>query len=386
MLLSILIAFAMGLVYWQNPSKTIKRLSCVLAILVSLGLSFASVFVVLSSSHVVPNVTFTAYVPLSFPISVFRHTDSLNNVFSQTVGFLWPYGFPILFSGYKPTDFFNITFFNVVDFLVVGIINLVSTILSLKFFYKWVVHHLPRIILTDHIADEPIVGEGGYQPPIAASNLLIRKTKRTKRVRVLLVSTGLILLLIGTLFTITPLRAPNSSIEKEFNYTPATSNSNSVIFPFNFAYAVHVTVSFDNYSLSDDRRVWLKYDSGLRTPFFGFGSGGGLARWENVTSIEFKFGMENSTLFFIDSMTDEIIRPFLALLFIHTLSVDVYYSGTRFASCNVSIVIFQNLLFVPGLILLSLAAIPFWILIGMVWIQYRKERTKLSKKPDDIPD
>ncbi len=382
MLLSILIAFALGLIYWKNPSRITKILSYVLAILASLGFAMVSVCIILSSNQIAPSVRYIVYLPLSYPLTMVKVLDSLNHVFAQGVIFLWPRGVPIVGFGYTPTTLFNITFVDMMSLLVVGAINVITVLVFLILFYKKGVQRLPPRVQTELITDDTDVDEGVRQLPTASSQLLIKKAKLTKRNRRLLVCTGLILLLVGALFIILPLRVPQAIIQEEFDFSPDTANRNEVSIPFNFAYAVHVTVSFDNYSASDVRRVWLGSYAGLHTPLFGFTRGGTLTYWVNVTTIEFIFGLENSTLFFIQYTGDEIVGPIESLLFIRSLTVEVYYSGDRFASCNVSIVVYQNLLFVPGLVLVGLAAIPFWSLIGMVWIEYRKERTNLSKPPD----
>lgn len=386
MLLSIVIAFTFGLIYWQKPSRITKILSYVATVLAALGLAIVSVFVILSSSQIAPSVTYTVYLPLSYPITTIRVSDSLNHVFNQAVVFFWPRGVPVVFSGYRQTNFFNITLFDTISLLAVGTINIITAIVFLIIFYKRGIQHLPQQAPTDYKTAEPIVDDGSRQPPTSTHQQLIRRTQRSKRIRLLLVCTGLILLLVGALFIIAPLRVPRGIVQEEFNFAPNTNNQNEITIPFNFAYAVNITVSFDNYSLSDDRRVWLDSYAALHAWFFGFGQSTSLTRWENVTTIEFIFGLENSTLFFVQYPAQEIIEPIEALLFIESLTIKVSYSGIQFASCNVTIVVHQNILFIPGLILLGLAAIPFWILIRMIWNEYRKERINLTRPLENNQD
>jgi hypothetical protein len=312
-------------------------------------------------------VTQVVFAPASWPLVLEGLHDTL---FHKAIIVLFVGGRPlgVLTSGYVDDQSSYLPFLTGVCGVLMGALSLLASVL-VQLVLRKMNRVSPFVRLRQSAGpDKRGVSVGRSQTAIA------RADRKVQRYRTALVALSLTLLIVGAGCVLAPVRVPATSVFREFEFPALVPNDDEVSVPFTMSQTARVSVVC-NATASDRLMVWLGYEAGFHSFLLSWSAGGTITLWENQSRVEFTFGLENASLFLFYYDRDPLMRT----LFLNAISIEVYYSGIHPAACSISIYLFQNPFVVSGLVIVGIAAVPLWCLVGLVWHQYQITRRKLAE-------
>ncbi|MFX1245673.1 MAG: hypothetical protein ACFE8F_12025 [Promethearchaeota archaeon] len=298
--------------------------------------------------------TVTYFAPASFPLAIVGFHDAVAHNFLYRIVLGWPDGLTI----YAPpltddqSEFMRWQRYR--DGAFIGVITVVLTftvlVLCEVIQFLWI-RHGPR-----------------PKSPKSPVRVRVMKTTRlplpafTRRLRPILLTGGLILLLGGGFLVFVPLQVSTSSDRVYFEMGNSHPPHLGIGRGFTVGQTVEVLVQFDAAASVGTRRVWFGIEAGLPQHHQQ------LIIWSVVNQSRVTFTFSSWAI------------PFPAIL-IQGLHIAVSYEGTNYVTGNVTILTSTSGFAALGGLLFLLSSFPLWSFIIITVLLLREEQQEL---PDDL--